>query len=573
MNDMGYGGFGGPLLAIIGIWSFVGLGVYVWYLWALARLFPYLGLPAAHGWIPVWNQWRLIERGGLPGWTAVIGLVPGLNVVTVVMSILAIHRINQEHEEGAGMTVLGALLPPLWATMLGTRLQDRGYAADHQHRGGVRRVAGGHGLVEYGPDGQVYPLLPSTQHPARPQSAMPPLPPQSAPTLGAAAGQPVMPAAPPAAHPAATPLNPGGLPRRAEAAAAVPLPGAVPGTPAMPAAEGPAGNAWGLGNTTEGNFQRLANEPQPARGTGFSTPADARPFSWPQPTPIPPEAPLLPSPAPQVASASPQAASASLAADAPAPSTQAAEAARVPGASEPAPAAAAAQAGVPEAVADSRVTASEAAPVAPAFPPATAEAAPDVEHGSDGDSMGFDSMGFDSVAAESVAVDSVALDSVALDSVALDSVAVDSGAAESVAVGSIEVVPDGVDRAGIDPDGGEDDLDSTIVVSRRQRWVLELGDGTLLDLDADDIVLGRKPTAVGGSDTLLIADRTRTLSKSHARLRRDGETWTIEDLHSTNGVFVTANDGQQIELTPGEIVAVTGELLIGTLPAVLRVAE
>lgn len=56
VNDNSLVGFGGALIAVTVIWSLVGLLIFVWYLWSLARLFPYLGLPAAHGWIPVFNQ-------------------------------------------------------------------------------------------------------------------------------------------------------------------------------------------------------------------------------------------------------------------------------------------------------------------------------------------------------------------------------------------------------------------------------------------------------------------------------------------------------------------------------------
>lgn len=64
--DLGSGG-ATVLVAILSIWGLVALVLFIWYLWALSKLFPYLGLPARDGWIPVWNQWRLIGRAGLPG--------------------------------------------------------------------------------------------------------------------------------------------------------------------------------------------------------------------------------------------------------------------------------------------------------------------------------------------------------------------------------------------------------------------------------------------------------------------------------------------------------------------------
>lgn len=595
-NGMGYGGFGGPLLAIIGIWSIVGLGVYVWYLWSLARLFPLLGLPAAHGWIPIWNQWRLIERGGLPGWTAVVGIIPGLNIITVVMSIIAIHRINREHEEGAGMTVLGALLPPLWATLLGSRLQDRGHAAGLGQ--GVPWGSQGHGLVEYGPDGQVYPLLPGgAPGPSQQQFSMPQVP-QS---FGGPPQQPATPTGPtptPAPHPAATPLSPGGH-QPAAPSAAQPVPANPPVLP--PGAPGaPQSNPWGLGNTTEGNFQRLASEQQPSREASFGSSFDARPFSWPQPAPIPPEAPLLPTPQPvaqQPASVDVASASGD---DAWRPSAQAAAAAAAAdaaaGAADPAPA-------MPEVLAETRVTAAEVAPVLPPLtPPVHPSVQPPAPH--------VPSVPSPEAAAplqEAVLAPEPALAPVPVPTpepapapapaqfsepvptpepapfpepvltpepvptpepapvVAPGPVA----GAESLASRSLdpEPLPEPL------PELLDDDLDQTIAVSRRARWVLELPDGQQLELAGDDIVVGRKPTAQGASDVLVIPDSTRTLSKSHARLRLEGDSWTIEDLNSTNGVFTIDAVGEHHELTPGARATATEQLVIGTLEVRLRVVD
>lgn len=95
--------------------------------------------------------------------------------------------------------------------------------------------------------------------------------------------------------------------------------------------------------------------------------------------------------------------------------------------------------------------------------------------------------------------------------------------------------------------------------------MLELPDGTRLELSSDDVVIGRKPTAIGASETMRIPDSTRTLSKSHARLRRVGGRWTIEDLASTNGVYVYDESGNQIEAEPGTEIAASEQLVIGTL--------
>ena len=85
-----------------------------------------------------------------------------------------------------------------------------------------------------------------------------------------------------------------------------------------------------------------------------------------------------------------------------------------------------------------------------------------------------------------------------------------------------------------------------------------------------DVVVGRKPEPIDGSATLEVPDRTRTLSKSHARLTRVGASWIIEDLGSTNGLVLMNEDGTESELSPGVRVEATERMLFGTLEVRLR---
>jgi len=144
------------------------------------------------------------------------------------------------------------------------------------------------------------------------------------------------------------------------------------------------------------------------------------------------------------------------------------------------------------------------------------------------------------------------------------------GSAAPIPAPASQAAPAAADAA--DADSDDEELDRTIVVARRVPWVLELSDGRELELSGDDIVLGRKPAAIDGSAILVVPDATRTLSKSHARLRREGDGWTIEDLGSTNGVFVFEN-GLQVELEPGKPQPASEELILGTLEVKLREAS
>ncbi len=89
---------------------------------------------------------------------------------------------------------------------------------------------------------------------------------------------------------------------------------------------------------------------------------------------------------------------------------------------------------------------------------------------------------------------------------------------------------------------------------KRYRLVVEAGDeiGTVYPLEGEEIYIGRDE-----ANDIVIADPE--VSRHHARLRRRGETFTVEDLGSTNGTFVDARrvtaptplkNGSEIQLGP-----------------------
>lgn len=497
--DLSSGGFA-VLGAILGIWGLVGIVFYLWYLWALSKLFPYLGLPSSHGWIPFWNQWQLINRAGLPGWVVLLAIVPGLVVVGIIVSIMSVHRLNREFGKDASYTVLGAFLPPIWAMLLASHIADGVYAGASVYTGEAafpplsptRSAPGWPEPVAPGAQPTSTSASLSASASARAPQARPAQPAAAAgapgeaamapPNAGAAAPQPpsVDRDAPPAWQ-GLPPVLPGALPQSVPGAAneagsaGAPETGydPAPGNDADPGflRDPHAMNDWGFSQTTEGNFERLAAEQiaaRPAAPLGMRTAPE--PFLWPGDVREPEAtdgAPLAPA-APSVA-------------DVPV---------GVDGAGEP------------------------VAHVAPAEP-ATNEPA--------------------------TAVPATPL-----------------GAAEHA-------------RPAPSLDSAEDDLeDQTVLVSAPVRWALELPDGETHELLGDDVVVGRKPSPIDGSAVLTLADPTRTVSKSHVRLRFDGELWTVEDLNSTNGIASVGAAGELIPLTAGQVQVAPERLVLGTLEVTLR---
>ena len=97
-----------------------------------------------------------------------------------------------------------------------------------------------------------------------------------------------------------------------------------------------------------------------------------------------------------------------------------------------------------------------------------------------------------------------------------------------------------------DVDDASDVDERTVLAARRAPQAsLRLPAGTSIALSSETVVLGRNPVATADApDAQLIPidDATRTVSKTHALLRRTAEGWLITDLASTNGVFVGVDE-------------------------------
>lgn len=105
-------------------------------------------------------------------------------------------------------------------------------------------------------------------------------------------------------------------------------------------------------------------------------------------------------------------------------------------------------------------------------------------------------------------------------------------------------------------------LDTGLVqVPRTTRGTMILPNGDAIPLEGE-IVLGRSPRATGIAShsvptTAVIAEGSRDVSRSHARVLVEGWTVLIEDLGSTNGTMLFGTDGRQQRLRPHEPVVVS----------------
>ncbi|BDZ62306.1 hypothetical protein GCM10025873_20970 [Demequina sediminis] len=107
---------------------------------------------------------------------------------------------------------------------------------------------------------------------------------------------------------------------------------------------------------------------------------------------------------------------------------------------------------------------------------------------------------------------------------------------------------------------------------QREAWELVTSDGAAYGFDSDRVLVGRAGgmPPIDGTPRLDIADPTRTVSKSHARLTLARGEWTVEDLGSTNGTFLVDRDGCEVQVPEGVPTPVLGRLLLGDVEIDIR---
>lgn len=562
----------GALLGLVAVG--VGLALYVWTALALAAMFRKMGDEAWKGWVPFFNQATVLAWGGFSPWLILLLLVPVLGPVAVwVLLIVAAHRINPGFGYGAGMTVVSAVLFVVWASILGFGpARWLGARAGGSRSEGASRAAtlGGVFAAEpASPAPVVVSVLPTGPFVPEPPLAAPMD--AAAPDADPARGREDADAdetdddlvrlfAPPPSAPAAqwTPPDTTTAPPESAASVLDDRPADAPLVPDASAADAPAASlepAAVEGPSPAASPPTAATRPAaPAPVSAaavVASSAEAGPPSdddaWPSeiddvsaiaPSPFPPssgagwrhamppvteDAPIdfvpgrrstaLPSPSEQAAAP----------ADAPVQRVSAAEAAARAAVPEPAPA----RRAEPEAATD-------AAPPAAARPSADAPE-PELRRARPWPAFAVapnEPDGFPELSGEVSAV--------------IGSPAAGSPRSAAGAVAAQH-------RRG---DSGDDDLDQTIITRRARKptWQLVPVSGAPVPITSDIVILGRRPSgdaAFPRAQLVAVPGEALTVSKTHARLERHDDVWTITDLASTNGVLVRTLMGEEVEVEPG----------------------
>lgn len=84
----------------------------------LGMIFKKAGVPAWAAWVPFYNNWKLLEIGGQPGFWAVLGIITPLNIVTAIFTYISMYHIGLKLGKQGAFVLLAIFLPIVWMIWL-----------------------------------------------------------------------------------------------------------------------------------------------------------------------------------------------------------------------------------------------------------------------------------------------------------------------------------------------------------------------------------------------------------------------------------------------------------------------
>ncbi|MCP2638043.1 DUF5684 domain-containing protein [Microbacterium sp. HD4P20] len=479
--------------------------LYVWVALALSAVFRKSGVESWKAWVPILNTVVLLQLAGLSPWLVVLAFVPVIQIAFIVVFAMAIYRLSIAFGFAIGMTVLGVLLLPVWATIIG--FGSARWVGREPDASAAHAARGGSGPRRSGDTPPALPPLPSfapsasIAPPTAPgTTGFPPASPVSfSPAPSAFSPAPAHSAATPDPAPGATPAPTGEFTPPAGGWAPPPLPSAGR-TPDEGADEDPEAPATRRSGASDAGWQGFA-----ADSTDLSSEVTGAVPGAPAPVSAVPAVPPVP-PIPAM-----------LASDEVGSSAQPASTTGDPveGLTRP-PVVRVPRGGA---------TGDEREPWAPTRSPTS-------------DPGGF--------AETSGPVSAVAG-------------APDAGGPRSARTS--------VSAQHVRPEIPDDDdvMDETIIARRRRtHWSLVPPTGDPVEIGSEVVILGRRPAAdPAHPGAQLIAIQDGTVSKTHARLQLRDDRWYVTDLGSTNGVLFATLMGTEIEAPSGVEVEAGDRFLLG----------
>ena len=117
-----FDGTGVTSWAILASFFFVGfifgLAIYAFVSFCLMKIFKKAGVKPWIAWVPFYNNWKLLEIGGQPGFWAVLAIIPVVNIVSAVFLYIAMFHVGKKLGKGGEFVLWAILLPYVWYAWL-----------------------------------------------------------------------------------------------------------------------------------------------------------------------------------------------------------------------------------------------------------------------------------------------------------------------------------------------------------------------------------------------------------------------------------------------------------------------
>ena len=94
------------------------VAVYVFYAFFLMKIFKKAGVEQWAAWVPIYNNWKLLEIGGQQGFWAILAIIPFVNIVSLVFMYIAMYHIGLKLQKEGIFVLLAIFLTPVWLVWL-----------------------------------------------------------------------------------------------------------------------------------------------------------------------------------------------------------------------------------------------------------------------------------------------------------------------------------------------------------------------------------------------------------------------------------------------------------------------
>ena len=95
------------------------IAMYVVFAYFLSRIFKKANIDKPWAaWVPVYNNWKLLEIGGQQGFWAILAFIPVVNIVSVIFMYIAMYNVGLKLDKEGIFVLLAIFLSPVWLIWL-----------------------------------------------------------------------------------------------------------------------------------------------------------------------------------------------------------------------------------------------------------------------------------------------------------------------------------------------------------------------------------------------------------------------------------------------------------------------